>query len=45
MVKVTTKEMQDKRTKVKVAKAIKKLNDLLSKDTPFRRMMVRLKDK
>lgn len=43
--KIMTKEMQDKETKVKIDRAIKKLNNLLSKDTPFRRMMVRLKDK
>lgn len=43
--KITTKEMRDKETKVKVDKAMIKLRELLSKDTPFRRMMVRLKDK
>ena len=43
--KITTKEMRDKETRKKIDRAVKKLNDLLGKDTPFRRMMVRLKDK
>jgi hypothetical protein len=43
--KITTKEMRDKETRKKIDRAVKKLDALLDKDTPFRRMMMRLKDK